>query len=295
MSPSIQVFMTTIAMQPVLRQRQEYILRILHTKKIQFTSYDVASDESAKRLWRRKAPQGKQELPGILVGGVCPGTFQDFEEAVEFAELDQFLRLKEAWDDELDFAPTLPQQAVGFPGAYLPSQTQPLSSSTSKSPAGKSKPKKTDELEKELDSMDVTDEQISELLESLGLENEGASERPGGLARTDTPEKGQRKGLGALGGEAARAAKDKSDARKPSSMLSPAAGATKPLSFRKPSGTPPMPSAPAEEAKKPEPTPSLDVDPVAAPVSGEGEVTTAKSAEDELVPSGFEETELKTA
>jgi hypothetical protein len=77
--------------------KSEYILRILQTKKIPYTSYDLASDDDAKRLWRRKAPPGmfrshpvlilrsqrladdsadKQQLPGILVGGrfigVCP-------------------------------------------------------------------------------------------------------------------------------------------------------------------------------------------------------------------------------
>jgi hypothetical protein len=77
-SPPIQVFLTTIASQPALRQRQgvfinelpttstlitssvEYILRILQAKKIGFNSYDLASDEEAKRLWRRKAPLGEQ-------------------------------------------------------------------------------------------------------------------------------------------------------------------------------------------------------------------------------------------
>ena len=34
----------------------EYILRVLQVKKIPFTSYDMASDEDAKKLWRRKAP-----------------------------------------------------------------------------------------------------------------------------------------------------------------------------------------------------------------------------------------------
>lgn len=57
-SPPIQVFLTTIASQPALRQRQEYVLRILQVKKIAFTSYDLASDEDAKKLWRRKAPLG---------------------------------------------------------------------------------------------------------------------------------------------------------------------------------------------------------------------------------------------
>jgi hypothetical protein len=73
----------------------EYILRTLQAKNITFSSYDLASDEEAKRLWRRKAPVGehytlrvcpssktnfgvldKQQLPGILIGGTCPGVRQ---------------------------------------------------------------------------------------------------------------------------------------------------------------------------------------------------------------------------
>ena len=38
----------------------ETLLRVLQVKKIPFTSYDLASDEEAKRLWRRKVPLGKQ-------------------------------------------------------------------------------------------------------------------------------------------------------------------------------------------------------------------------------------------
>lgn len=83
----------------------------LQVKKIPFVSYDLASDENAKRLWRRKAPLKEQSLPGILVGGKWPGVsiayslvytrsnwpnlqnFTMFEEAVEYGELNQFLRL----------------------------------------------------------------------------------------------------------------------------------------------------------------------------------------------------------
>ena len=39
----------------------EYILRVLQVKKIPFTSYDVASDEDAKKLWKRKAPLRKYQ------------------------------------------------------------------------------------------------------------------------------------------------------------------------------------------------------------------------------------------
>jgi len=47
----------------------------LQVKKIPYTAYDLASDEEAKRLWKRKAPTDKQQIPGILVGGKYPGTF----------------------------------------------------------------------------------------------------------------------------------------------------------------------------------------------------------------------------
>jgi hypothetical protein len=101
----------------------EYILRILQAKKITFNSYDLASDEDAKRLWRRKAPADKQQLPGILVGGTCPGSFADFEEAVEYGELESFLRLKETWNESIEETrPILPTQPIGVPGASSPSQ-----------------------------------------------------------------------------------------------------------------------------------------------------------------------------
>ncbi|KAI0316620.1 hypothetical protein OF83DRAFT_229739 [Amylostereum chailletii] len=121
-APPIQVFLTTIASQPALRQRQEYILRILQTKNIPFDSFDLASDEDAKRLWRRKAPADKQQLPGILIGGTCPGSFTDFEEAVEFDELDIFLRRNDSWDPTIDeIRPPLPVKPIGVPGASSPS------------------------------------------------------------------------------------------------------------------------------------------------------------------------------
>ncbi|KAI0076235.1 hypothetical protein K474DRAFT_1663212 [Panus rudis PR-1116 ss-1] len=43
----------------LITSRAEYILRVLQVKKIPFTSYDLASDEDAKKLWRRKAPAGE--------------------------------------------------------------------------------------------------------------------------------------------------------------------------------------------------------------------------------------------
>jgi hypothetical protein len=40
----------------------------LQVKKIPFTTYDLASDEEAKKLWRRKAPQGEHVGPYVVEG-----------------------------------------------------------------------------------------------------------------------------------------------------------------------------------------------------------------------------------
>jgi hypothetical protein len=66
-------------------------------------------------------------LPGILIGGRFVGTFQDFEEAVEFKELEIFLKRNEEYDEELD-GPSRPMpvaQAVGVPGAATQHQMTP--------------------------------------------------------------------------------------------------------------------------------------------------------------------------
>ncbi|ETW86948.1 hypothetical protein HETIRDRAFT_114260 [Heterobasidion irregulare TC 32-1] len=189
-SPPIQLFLTTIASQPALRQRQEYILRILQVKKIPFISYDLASDEDAKRLWKRKAPLDKQQLPGILVGGKFPGTFTDFEEAVEYDELATFLRLNEPYNPAVEEdRPLLREQPIGVPGASSPSQmAKPehraaFNASPSPSPlrtkTSAADVRKRDEAEFDvgqelvgygLQGLKVTHDDLLKLVQDLGLE-----------------------------------------------------------------------------------------------------------------------------
>ncbi|KAI0778595.1 hypothetical protein BD413DRAFT_510339 [Trametes elegans] len=191
-SPPIQVFLTTIATQPALRQRQEYVLRVLQVKKVQFTSYDLASDEDAKKLWRRKAPLEKQQLPGILIGGEFPGTFQEFEEAVEFGELDAFLRLNEEWAPFEDDRPLLRAVPVGIPGAYTPAQMNPGHVSPLPSPI-RTKPREGaldagDTLgDSGLHGVDVTEDDLLALVEELGLGEKDANDLVKGLGRSATP------------------------------------------------------------------------------------------------------------
>ncbi|KAJ3935486.1 MAG: hypothetical protein NXY57DRAFT_972511 [Lentinula lateritia] len=209
-SPPIQVFLTTIASQPALRQRQEYLLRILQVKKISFTSYDLASDEIAKRLWKRKAPLDKQQLPGILVGGKFPGTFSDFEEAVEYGELDQFLRLKETWDDDLDNMTKPPVHPIGVPGAMLPLQMTPdhlkskilasPQSTPGKKPEPVNKPGARDgefDVSTELSGYGLqgvmaTEAELADLVAELGLDGDEAGDLVKGLAGGSSAERGEK-------------------------------------------------------------------------------------------------------
>ncbi|WFC95093.1 hypothetical protein MBRA1_001736 [Malassezia brasiliensis] len=56
---------------------------------IPFVFYDLASDDEAKRRWRRKARDPR--IPGLLVRNEWVGSYEEFEEAVEYGELRQFL------------------------------------------------------------------------------------------------------------------------------------------------------------------------------------------------------------
>ncbi|EAU92691.2 hypothetical protein CC1G_01736 [Coprinopsis cinerea okayama7 len=214
MGPPIHLFLTTIASQPALRQRQEYLLRILQMKKIPFTSYDLASDEDAKRLWRRKAPLDKQQLPGILVGYQFVGTFAQFEEAVEYGELDQFLKLKEPWDPAIDEERPPPvAKPIGVPGAVLPMEMTPDHIkkhiiAEQQSPLRiKNKDKKPIPVNREDDSkkidlgeeiagyelqgLKVTEDELKDLIEQLGLGGDEADDLAKGLLSDEKGSKGK--------------------------------------------------------------------------------------------------------
>ncbi|KAF8917684.1 hypothetical protein CPB85DRAFT_1431212 [Mucidula mucida] len=197
-SPPIQLFLTTIASQPALRQRQG--------QEDPFTSYDLASDEAAKRLWKRKAPLDKQQLPGILVGGKFPGTFAEFEDSVEYDELDVFLRLKESWNPDVDEHIAPPVQPIGVPGAAMPLDMTPerlrdkvKAQPTSSSLADK-KPIPVNKREGELDLGDelsgfglqglkITGDELRDLIAELGMDGDDAGDLLKGLGGEAKDEK----------------------------------------------------------------------------------------------------------
>lgn len=185
---------------------------MLQVKKIPFTSYDVASDEDAKKLWKRKAPLSKQQLPGLLVGGVHPGGYEEFEEAVECNDLDTFLRRNEEWDEEL-FGPSkkLEVKPVGVPGAYSPLQMNPSHKPTISPHPTPTKPKDGsrgkdidvgEELgEYGLEGVTVNEQDLMDLVsELIGEEGAGdlvkgfkvpASEKKEKPAKTEAEKRGQ--------------------------------------------------------------------------------------------------------
>ncbi|GAA5864800.1 hypothetical protein JCM8547_009236 [Rhodosporidiobolus lusitaniae] len=104
MPPTIDVFITSILSNPALRGRHERVRRAMTAARVPYAEHDVASDEAAKSMWKRKNG-GKNELPFLLVDGEPVGTVDELDEAVEFGELRQFLRLDQPSSSSSTAAP----------------------------------------------------------------------------------------------------------------------------------------------------------------------------------------------
>ncbi|GAA5982459.1 hypothetical protein JCM11641_006122 [Rhodosporidiobolus odoratus] len=149
MPPSIDVFVTSILSNPALRGRHERVRRALTAARVPYAEHDVAGDEEAKRLWKRKNG-GKNELPFVLSDGEPVGNIEDLDEAVEFGELRQFLRLDAPAQPASSSAPAAPVLSSAEP-------SQPTPSSPSRS-----KPSLDD-----FTSLDLTPSELAELEREL--------------------------------------------------------------------------------------------------------------------------------
>ncbi|SCV74904.1 BQ2448_7933 [Microbotryum intermedium] len=94
MPPVIDVYVTSILPSAQLRTKHDRVQRILVSARVPFSTRDVASSEEAKLEWKRRN-RNNNELPCIIVDGLPVGTIEQLDEAVEFGELRQFLRLDE--------------------------------------------------------------------------------------------------------------------------------------------------------------------------------------------------------
>lgn len=79
-STCIDVFVTSILSNPAIRGRHERVRRALLSARVPYREHDVAGDEAAKKLWKRKNG-GKNELPFVLVDGDPVGSIEDMDEA----------------------------------------------------------------------------------------------------------------------------------------------------------------------------------------------------------------------
>ncbi|KAK0542943.1 hypothetical protein OC846_006579 [Tilletia horrida] len=89
--PAVELFSTSILSNHAVRKRHERYTAVLGIRKIPYVYHDMASDEDAKKRWRIKARD--PTIPGLLVHNEWRGTFAEFEEAVEYDELDLFLAI----------------------------------------------------------------------------------------------------------------------------------------------------------------------------------------------------------
>ncbi|CAD6887854.1 unnamed protein product [Tilletia controversa] len=89
--PAVELFSTSILSNHAVRKKHERYTSVLSIKKIPYVYHDMAMDEEAKKRWRTKARD--QAIPGLLVHNEWRGTFAEFDEAVEFDELDMFLAI----------------------------------------------------------------------------------------------------------------------------------------------------------------------------------------------------------
>ncbi|GAA6059759.1 hypothetical protein JCM10212_001967 [Sporobolomyces blumeae] len=165
--PAIDVFVTSILANPGVRGRHERVRRALTAARVPYAEHDVAGDEKAKSLWKRKNG-GKNELPLILVDGEPVGTIEELDEAVEFGELKQFLRL-----DAPQAAPAA-QPALATDSAAAReaddqhtetlSEGQPEKAVTTATPSPPSKPSLDDFAD-----LDLTEAELAELAREIAL------------------------------------------------------------------------------------------------------------------------------
>ncbi|CDU22548.1 uncharacterized protein SPSC_01178 [Sporisorium scitamineum] len=108
--PTIELFSTSILSNVKVRTRHERYTSVLAIKKISYVYHDLASDDDAKSRWRRKAKD--PQLPGLLVNNEWVGSYDEFEEAVEFGELELFLGVSPSAAQTEPPAPHAAQSAV---------------------------------------------------------------------------------------------------------------------------------------------------------------------------------------
>jgi len=131
----------------------------------------------------------------MLVGGKYPGDFEAFEDAVEHGEMSIFLRLNEEWDPAIDEdKPARVPKPVGVPGAHMPSvmnkDHRPSYSKIPPLPPDKKREEDEFDISGELSGfglqgVKMTNNELQQLAEELGLGKDDAAELAKGLGSLD--------------------------------------------------------------------------------------------------------------
>ncbi|GAA5867000.1 hypothetical protein JCM3774_003751 [Rhodotorula dairenensis] len=176
--PCIDVFVTSILSNPSIRGRHERTRRALTSARVPYREHDVAGDEEAKKLWKRKNG-GKNELPFVLVDGEPVGSIEDMDEAVEFGELRQFLRLdtprisppsaptsaeSELRNSQSTSSPTAPPSGSSSSAGPAPSTSSLSGGNTHRLDAALSKTKPSID---DFADLDLTEEELASLAREL--------------------------------------------------------------------------------------------------------------------------------
>jgi len=88
----VQIYGSSVSGNIFAKSNQSWIEQVLKQHKINFSFVDVAADENALKYMKRKN-RGEKEYPQIFVDGEYKGITKDFQEAVEFKEVNKFLGL----------------------------------------------------------------------------------------------------------------------------------------------------------------------------------------------------------
>ncbi|KAG8628750.1 hypothetical protein KVT40_002615 [Elsinoe batatas] len=98
---------------------------ILKANKIPFRAIDLATDESARRLWQRRG--GKRKLPGLVKEGFVVGGIDEIEELNEFGELREAVGLGKGVAGGITAGMAGPGPAAGLGGGlgHIPGTAPP--------------------------------------------------------------------------------------------------------------------------------------------------------------------------
>ncbi|KAK5880255.1 hypothetical protein CesoFtcFv8_023303 [Champsocephalus esox] len=90
----VKVFYTSVSGSTEIKKRQQKILDVLSSKKVEFEAIDISQDSKIKDEMREMANDAMALPPQICNGNEHCGNYEAFLEAVENEQLEAFLKLK---------------------------------------------------------------------------------------------------------------------------------------------------------------------------------------------------------